>query len=69
MLKKFPNCFLDARNIATLREHSASIPGILHADWDELDTGSPDLNADFDLKYCLFGSVKLARNANADKYS
>ena len=30
--KLFPKCYLDARNIATLREHSANIPGI-HS-WD-----------------------------------
>ena len=29
----FSKCSLDARNIATLREHSANIPGILHAGW------------------------------------
>ena len=31
--KMFPKCFLNARNIATLREHSAKIPEILRAGW------------------------------------
>ena len=34
----------------------------------ELDTWSQDLNSDFILKDCLFRSVKLATNANPDKY-
>ena len=34
----------------------------------ELDTGSRDLNTDFALKDCLFGSVKLTKNADPDKY-
>ena len=34
----------------------------------ELDTWSQDLNSDFTLKYCLFGGVKLAKNADPDKY-
>ena len=29
----FCKCSLDAQNIATLREHSANIPGILRASW------------------------------------
>ena len=29
----FPNFSLDVPNIATLREHSANIPGILRAGW------------------------------------
>ena len=29
----FPKCFLDVPNIATLREHSANIPGILGVGW------------------------------------
>ena len=31
--KMSPKCSLDAPNIATLREHSANIPGILCAGW------------------------------------
>ena len=31
----FSKCSPDARNIATLREHSANIPGILRAGWVE----------------------------------
>ena len=34
----------------------------------ELDTGSRDLNTDFTLNECLFGSVKLTTNADPDKY-
>ena len=34
----------------------------------ELDTWSRNLNSDFTLKDCLFGSVKLAKNADLDKY-
>ena len=34
----------------------------------ELDTWSRDLNTEFFLKDCLFGAVKLAKNANTDKY-
>ena len=30
---------------------------------------SQDLNIDFTLKNCLFGSVKLTKNADPDKYS
>ena len=30
----------------------------------ELDTWSRDLNSDFTLKHCLFGGVKLAKNAD-----
>ena len=33
----------------------------------ELDTYSWDLNSDFTVKDCLFGGVKLARNADPDK--
>ena len=29
----FPKCSLDARNIATLTEHSVNISGILRAGW------------------------------------
>ena len=32
-MKIFPKCSLDVRNIRTLREHSANIPGILCAGW------------------------------------
>ena len=32
------------------------------------NTCSQDLNYDFTLKECLFGDVKLAENADADKY-
>ena len=36
----------------------------------ELDTWSRDLNAGFFfLKYCLFGAVKLTKNADPDQYS
>lgn len=35
----------------------------------ELDTWSRDLNTDFTLTDCLFGTVKLTKNANSDKYS
>ena len=35
----------------------------------ELDTWSRDLNFHFTLKDCLFGSIKLAKNADPDKYS
>ena len=34
----------------------------------ELYRWSRDLNTDFTLKNCLFGSVKLAKNADPDKY-
>ena len=34
----------------------------------ELDTWSRDLNTDFTLKDCLFGVVKLTKNADRDKY-
>ena len=34
----------------------------------ELDTWSRDLNSYFTLKGCLFGGVKLAKNADLDKY-
>ena len=34
----------------------------------KLDTGSRDLNSDFPLKDCLFGGIKLAKNADPDKY-
>ena len=34
----------------------------------ELDTWSRDLNSDFTLKDCLFGGIRLAKNANPDKY-
>ena len=33
----------------------------------ELDTWSRDLNAKFTLKDCLFGAVKLTKNADTDK--
>ena len=29
----FPKCSMNARNIATLREHLANVPGILRAGW------------------------------------
>ena len=34
----------------------------------ELETWSRDLSTDFTLKDCLFGGVKLAKNADPDKY-
>ena len=34
----------------------------------ELDTWSQDLNSDFTIKDCLFGGVKLAKNADRDEY-
>ena len=34
----------------------------------ELGTWSQDLSADFALKDCLFGSVKLAKNSDPNKY-
>ena len=34
----------------------------------ELDTWTKDLNSDFTSKYCLFRAVKLAKNADPDKY-
>ena len=34
----------------------------------QLDTWSQDLNSIFTLKRCLFGGVKLAKNADRDKY-
>ena len=34
----------------------------------KLDTCPRDLNSDFTLKDCLFGGVKLAKNADPDKY-
>ena len=33
----------------------------------ELDTWSRDLNTEFTLKDCLFGAVKLTKNADTDK--
>ena len=33
----------------------------------ELDISSQDLNTDFTLKDCLFGAVKLTKNADPDK--
>ena len=33
----------------------------------ELDTWSRDLNSDFTLQHCLFGGVKLAKNADPNK--
>ena len=34
----------------------------------ELDARSRDLNSDFTLKDCWFGSVKLVENVGLDKY-
>ena len=34
----------------------------------KLDTWSQDLNPDFTLKDCFLGSIKLAKNADPDKY-
>ena len=34
----------------------------------ELDRWSRDLNTDFTLKECLYGTVKLTKNADPDKY-
>ena len=34
----------------------------------ELDTWSRDLNTEFFLKDCLFGAVKITKNADTDKY-
>ena len=31
----FPKCSLDVQNITALREHSANIPGIVRAGWEE----------------------------------
>ena len=35
----------------------------------KLGTLSQDLNFDFSLKDCLFGTVELAKNADPDRYS
>ena len=35
----------------------------------ELDVWSQDLKAAFAPRDCLFGAVKLTKNANSDKYS
>ena len=35
----------------------------------ELDAWSKELNIDFTLKDCLFGAIKLSKNADPDKYS
>ena len=35
----------------------------------ELDTRSQDLNAEIAPQDCLFGNVKIIKNANPDKYS
>ena len=35
----------------------------------ELDRWSQDLNAKFTVKDCLFGNVKIAKNADPNKYS
>ena len=35
----------------------------------ELDAWSRDLNTGFTLEGCLFGAVKLTKNADPDKYS
>ena len=35
----------------------------------ELDTWSQDLNTNFTLKDCLFGSVKITKNTNPGNYS
>ena len=35
----------------------------------ELNIWTQDLNAEFTLKGCLFGAVKLTKNANPNKYS
>ena len=35
----------------------------------ELDRWSQDLNAKFTLKECLFGSVKITKNFDPNKYS
>ena len=35
----------------------------------ELNIWSQDLNAEFTLKNCLFGAVKLTKNANPNKHS
>ena len=34
----------------------------------ELDTWSKDLNKDFTLDNCLFGTIKLSKNVHLDKY-
>ena len=34
----------------------------------ELNTWSQDINTDFIFKNCLFGSVKLTKNADLDKF-
>ena len=34
----------------------------------QLDTWSGDLNTDFTLGDCMFGAVKLTKNADPDKY-
>ena len=35
----------------------------------ETDRWSKDLNTDFTIKDCLFGAVKISKNADPDKYS
>ena len=38
----FPKCYLDVPRIATLREHSANIPGILRAGWEVSAKQNPE---------------------------
>ena len=53
------------QELATFTPNSAINVFIVY----ELDRWSEDLNTKFNLKDCLFGSVKLTKNADPNKYS
>ena len=46
----YPKCYLDARNILTLREHLANISGILRAGW-------VICGCSFQIYYCQYYNV------------
>ena len=64
----FPKCSLDVSNIATLREHSANIPGILRASWDSVEakrsTGAATISVNPNKKG-IMGWLQLALTLDA----
>ena len=63
-------CFVFKGNYLKQDEATFTSPNIIHFSIVyELDTWSQDLDADFTLKVCLFGSVKLTKHRDPDKYS
>ena len=69
MVRKFKILFNIKRKLLKTKNANNAPPNrIIFLIVYELYTWSRDLNSGFELKDCLFGGVKIAKNADLDKY-